>query len=54
MSQEELAHLVELDRTYITAPERCCYSPSIDVVARLAAALETQAAILLLERDEKQ
>jgi transcriptional regulator with XRE-family HTH domain len=43
LSQEELAHRSDIDRTYISSLER-----SIDVVDRLAAALEIQAADLLV------
>jgi transcriptional regulator with XRE-family HTH domain len=48
LSQEELAHRAEIDRTYISSLERCLYAASIDVVDRLATALELQAADLLL------
>jgi transcriptional regulator with XRE-family HTH domain len=46
-SQEELAHRAEIDRTYISAIERRVYASSIDVLARLAAALELEATELL-------
>jgi transcriptional regulator with XRE-family HTH domain len=48
LSQEELAHRSDLDRTYISSLERRVYAASIDVVDRLAAALEIQAADLLV------
>lgn len=47
LSQEELAHRAEVDRTYISALERSVYAASIDVVARLAAVLEIEPADLL-------
>lgn len=47
VSQEELAHRAEIDRTYVSALERCAYSASIDVVDRLATALGVEAAELL-------
>mgnify|MGYP002738451952 FL=1 len=47
MSQEELAHRAGIDRTYISALERCVYYASIDVVDRLASALDVEAADLL-------
>lgn len=47
VSQEELAHLAEIDRTYISSLERCQYAASIEVVARLAKALGVEAANLL-------
>ncbi|NHO17046.1 helix-turn-helix domain-containing protein [Acetobacter peroxydans] len=51
VSQEELAHLAEIDRTYISSLERCQYAASIEVVDRLAKALEVQAADLLKSLD---
>ena len=48
LSQEELAHRSEIDRTYISSLERGVYAASIDVVDRLATALELQAADLLI------
>jgi transcriptional regulator with XRE-family HTH domain len=56
MSQEELAHGAKIDRTYISALERCVYGASIDVVDRLAEALGVEAADLLARsspRDRK-
>lgn len=47
LSQEELAHRAEIDRTYISALERCVYAASIDVVDRLARVLGVEAADLL-------
>ena len=47
MSQEELAHRAEIDRTYISSLERCIYAASVDVVDRLAIVLETEASELL-------
>jgi transcriptional regulator with XRE-family HTH domain len=47
MSQEELAHRADLDRTYISSLERSIYSPSIEVVDRLSTALGVQVADLL-------
>ena len=47
LSQEELAHRAEIDRTYISALERCVYAASIDVVDRLARELGVEAADLL-------
>ncbi|WP_084390969.1 helix-turn-helix domain-containing protein [Novosphingobium capsulatum] len=48
LSQEELAHRAQIDRTYISALERCLYSASIDVVDRLAKGLGISASDLLL------
>ncbi|MCP4098766.1 MAG: helix-turn-helix transcriptional regulator [Planctomycetaceae bacterium] len=47
LSQEDLAHRAELDRTYISALERCVYAASIDVVARIAKVLEVKPSDLL-------
>ena len=47
LSQEELAHRTELDRTYISALERCRYAVSIDVLEKLAATLEISPDALL-------
>ncbi|WMT88925.1 helix-turn-helix transcriptional regulator [Pelagibacterium sp. 26DY04] len=47
LSQEELAHRAEVDRTYISSLERCIYGASIDVVDRLAKVLDVDAADLL-------
>ncbi|OUI94132.1 XRE family transcriptional regulator [Acetobacter indonesiensis] len=48
VSQEELAHLAEIDRTYISLLERCQYAASIEVVDRLARALGIEAFMLLV------
>ncbi|RAZ92863.1 XRE family transcriptional regulator [Mesorhizobium hawassense] len=47
LSQEELAHRADIDRTYISSLERGVYNASIDVVDRLAKALEIEVAELL-------
>ena len=47
LSQEELAHRADIDRTYISSLERCIYSASIDVVDRLARELGIEASDLL-------
>ena len=47
MSQEELAHRADIDRTYISALERSVYAAGIDVVDRLARVLGLEAADLL-------
>ena len=36
LSQEKLAHMAGIDRTYVSSLERCVYSPTIDMVATLA------------------
>lgn len=50
LSQEELAHRAEIDRTYISALERTVYAASIDVVDSLARVLGVEAADLLRRR----
>ncbi|MBZ9740604.1 helix-turn-helix domain-containing protein [Mesorhizobium sp. CO1-1-4] len=47
LSQEELAHRADIDRTYISALERRVYAAGIDVVDSLAHALGMEAADLL-------
>lgn len=47
LSQEELAHRADIDRTYISALERSVYAASIDVVDNLAQVLDVEAADLL-------
>jgi transcriptional regulator with XRE-family HTH domain len=46
-SQEELADRAELDRTYISALERCVYSASLDTIERIANALKVAPADLV-------
>jgi transcriptional regulator with XRE-family HTH domain len=52
LSQEELSHRAELDRTYISSIERCVYSATVDVVGRLADALGIPALELLRPASE--
>jgi len=47
LSQEALAHDAGVDRTYISALERCVYSASITMVEKLATVLGVQPADLL-------
>ena len=47
LSQEELAHQADIDRTYVSSLERCIYNASIDVVERLALVLGVEASDLL-------
>lgn len=49
LSQEELAHRAQIDRTYISSIERCQYAASIDVLERLARELGVKPADLLKE-----
>jgi transcriptional regulator with XRE-family HTH domain len=52
VSQEELAERAQLDRTYISALERCLYSASLDTIERIAKALGVEPASLL-EREPR-
>ena len=52
MSQEELAHRAEIDRTYVSSLEHCIYGATIDVVDRLAKVLGVEASELLERRAE--
>jgi len=47
LSQEELAYRANVDRTYVSALERGVYAATVDVVDRLARALDVQAWELL-------
>jgi len=47
LSQEELAHRADIDRTYVSALERCVYGATIDILDKLAVALNAEAADLL-------
>ena len=47
LSQEELAHQAEIDRTYVSALERTVYAAGIDVVDRLARVPGVEVADLL-------
>jgi len=42
LSQEELAHRADIDRTYVSALERGVYGATIDVLEKLARALDVQ------------
>lgn len=42
LSQEELAYRADVDRTYVSALERGVYGATIDILERLARALDVQ------------
>jgi transcriptional regulator with XRE-family HTH domain len=42
LTQEELAYRANMDRTYVSALERGVYSATIDVLDRLARALDVE------------
>jgi len=52
VSQEELAHRADLDRTYVSSLERCVYGATIDVVERIAGVLGTKPFELLRPVEE--
>jgi transcriptional regulator with XRE-family HTH domain len=54
LSQEELAHRADIDRTYISSLERSVYAAGIDVVDRLARALDLEASDLLARPKAKE
>ena len=54
LSQEELAHLAEIDRTYVSALERSVYAVSIDVIERLAEVLKIEPADLLVRPKQQR
>lgn len=47
LSQEGLADAAGIDRTYVSALERGRYAASVDVIERLAQALNVEPALLL-------
>jgi transcriptional regulator with XRE-family HTH domain len=49
LSQEKLAELANLDRTYISQIERGLKSPSIKTLFALAQALQIDASLLIVE-----
>jgi transcriptional regulator with XRE-family HTH domain len=52
LSQEKLAELADLDRTYISQIERGLKSPSIPTLISLAQALNIKAHLLISEVEE--
>lgn len=50
-SQEAFAHLVDLDRTYISGLERGVWNPTLDVIVKLTRALGLTPAQLLVTID---
>jgi transcriptional regulator with XRE-family HTH domain len=48
LSQEELAHRADIDRTYVSSLERCQYSATVDMIEKLARVLGVEAAELLV------
>jgi transcriptional regulator with XRE-family HTH domain len=46
-SQEDFAHRANLDRTYVSGIERGTRNPTLDIIQKLAKALDVPAADLL-------
>ncbi|MGO9374863.1 MAG: helix-turn-helix domain-containing protein [Syntrophobacteraceae bacterium] len=53
LSQEELAHQSDLDRTYISLLERGLRQPSLSSILRLSKPLGVSSADILAEVEEK-
>ena len=52
LSQEELAHRAQIDRTYVSSLERCQYAATLDVIEKLAVELGVNPADLLRTPEE--
>ena len=48
LSQEELAHRAQIDRTYVSSLERCQYAATLDVIEKLAVELDVDPTELLM------
>ena len=49
LSQEALAHEIDVDRTYISSLERCVYAASLDMLDKIAAAFGTKPSALITD-----
>ena len=47
LSQEELAHVADLDRSYVGHIERGAINPTLDTIMRLAAAVDEDPGVLV-------
>lgn len=54
LSQEELAHIAEIERGYVSQLERRLNAPTIDMLARLAKAIGVEPYQLLEPSSKKQ
>ncbi|HWA88914.1 MAG TPA: helix-turn-helix transcriptional regulator [Rhizomicrobium sp.] len=50
-TQQELADLADIDRTYLSALERGAYSATIDMIAKIAGAFGVEPAFMLRDHD---
>lgn len=48
LSQEDLAHIADIERAYVSMLERRLSSPTIDMLAKLAQAIGTEPHLLLI------
>jgi transcriptional regulator with XRE-family HTH domain len=53
LTQEEVAHRADIDRTHVSKIERRIHSPTIDVLGQLATALDIDPIDLLRAPDPK-
>ncbi len=51
LSQEDLAHVAHLDRSYLSSIERGAQNPGLIAISRIAAALDVPIAHLMLEAE---
>jgi transcriptional regulator with XRE-family HTH domain len=51
-TQEELAHRADIDRTWVSTIETCKSGVTVDVIEKIAGALEIEPAELLRARDD--
>lgn len=49
LSQEELALIADVDRTYVSGLERCVRNPAVDLLDRLAGVLKVKTAEFFAE-----
>jgi transcriptional regulator with XRE-family HTH domain len=54
LSQEELGHEIDIDRTYISGIERGVRNPSLDVITKIAHRLKTTPAALLTRQAQSR
>ena len=50
LTQDAMASLADMDRTYVSCLENCCSAASLDMVAKIAAVLGVDPVVLLERR----